>query len=144
MVSPTLFVFPRGRPMVSSTGFVRFPCGRPMVSPTRTPRGYGKRTLLQTIRVVALATTLFGSQILFVEVETLIELVDTSCRVNQLLLTSEERMALGADFHADVLSCRGCFNYLSAVAFNCCGLIIGMYSGFHQNHLHTRLGIYLL
>ena len=90
------------------------------------------------------ATTLFGSQILFVEVETLIELVDTSCRVNQLLLTSEERMALGADFHADVLSCRGCFNYLSAVALNCCGLIIGMYSGFHQNHLHTRLEIYLL
>ena len=91
-----------------------------------------------------MATTLFGSQNLFVEVETLIELIDTSSGVNQLLLTSEERMALRADFHADVLSCRGCFNYLSAVAFNCCGLIIGMYSGFHQNHLHTRLEIYLL
>ena len=37
------------------------------------------------------------------QIETLVETVNTSTGVNQLLLAGIERVALGADFHADVL-----------------------------------------
>ena len=45
----------------------------------------------------------FGEASSLLQVESLVETVNTSTGVNQLLLAGIERVALGANFHADVL-----------------------------------------
>ncbi len=65
------------------------------------------------------------------QVELLVELVNTTAAVNKLLLTGEERVALRADFHLNILLCGTGFNYVAAGTFNGSGLVIGMDSLFH-------------
>ena len=57
----------------------------------------------------------FSLQILLA-VETLVEALDTSAGINQLLLAREERVALGADFNLDVLLRRKNLDDIAAVA----------------------------
>jgi hypothetical protein len=51
-----------------------------------------------------------------VQIETLLETIYTSACINQLLFTSEERVALRADFDLDVLLGGHSFHYITAVA----------------------------
>ena len=57
----------------------------------------------------------------------LLEAIHASARVHQLLLASEERMALGANFNADVLLCGTRVNHIAACAGNGRFLIVRMY-----------------
>ncbi len=68
---------------------------------------------------------------LFLALKTTLELINTSARVNKLLLTREERMALGANFNAHIA--LGGFRYdsLAASAFNGAFFIIRMDTLFH-------------
>ncbi len=72
---------------------------------------------------------------LFVEVKTLLEAVNTTGRVYQLLSSCEERMAFGTNFDRDVFFGRTCFDYITAVALNCGGFVIRMDSFSHVFHL---------
>ena len=65
--------------------------------------------------------------------ESSLELVKTSACVNELLLSCEERMALGANFNSDLaaLGGLGC-NYLAASATDNALVVIRMDSGFHN------------
>ena len=70
-----------------------------------------------------------------VEVETLLEAVNTSAGIDKLLFTGEERMALGANFNADILGC-GTGGYLvTARAADSSFLVLGMQILFHSIHL---------
>ena len=60
-----------------------------------------------------------------------LELINTSAAVDELLLTGEERVALGTDFYLDVLLGRTSFNYVAACALDGRGLVIGMDTVFH-------------
>ena len=64
--------------------------------------------------------------------KSLLELVNTAANVNELLLSGEERMALGADFNSDLVTSSGlgCYGF-AACATNYTFFIIGVYSGFH-------------
>ena len=72
-------------------------------------------------------------------VETLLESVNTSACVNKLLLSCIEWVAFWADFNLDVFFCRHCFNNITAVACNCCFHKIRMDSLFHDCHLFQLL-----
>ena len=61
----------------------------------------------------------------------LIELIDASAGVNELLLAGVEGVALGADFNGDVLAGAARLDDLAAGAADSRLLIIGMDSGFH-------------
>lgn len=62
-----------------------------------------------------------------------LEAVDTSGGVNKTLLASVERVAVGADFSADVFALGGiCFRFVAAVAANCCFVNFGMDIFFHD------------
>ena len=50
------------------------------------------------------------------ETETLIESVNASAGINELLLTGEERVALGADFDLDIALGGAGLNHIAAVA----------------------------
>ena len=52
-------------------------------------------------------------------VETLVEALDTSAGIHQLLLACEERVALGADFNLNVLLCGHDLDHVAAVAGDC-------------------------
>jgi len=75
--------------------------------------------------------------------ETLLELVYTTASVNKLLLTGEERMALGADVHAKLTVCitlRGASGYsFTASATNGYFFILRMDSVFHCFHLYIQI-----
>ena len=59
--------------------------------------------------------------------DSLLELIHTSAGVNKLLLTGEERMALGANFNFDLAALgRLCSNGLAASATNYALFIIRM------------------
>ena len=61
------------------------------------------------------------------------EAIDATFRVHQFLTTRKERMAVGADFHADVALVRGaCFERVPAGAHNIHFFVGGMDSGFHD------------
>lgn len=66
----------------------------------------------------------------------LVEAVDTSCRIDELLLTRIERMARRTDFHADVLSRRSRFDDVSARARDLCQFVFGVNSFFHNRSLY--------
>ena len=65
------------------------------------------------------------------DVEPLLETLDTSACIYQLLLAGKERMAVGANFNADVLLCGTCLKGVAAGAGNRRPLILGMDSLFH-------------
>ncbi len=76
---------------------------------------------------------------LLVHIETLLESVNTSACINELLLAGIERVALGANFNLDVFLCGHSFNYVAAVAGNCSLDKIRVDSLFHDCHLFQIL-----
>ena len=68
---------------------------------------------------------------LLVQTELLVEAADTTAGIDDLLLASEERMALGTNFNTDILLGRTCLNHITAGASNRSLLIIGMDSFLH-------------
>ena len=73
---------------------------------------------------------------LLIEIETLLEAVNTSAGINKLLLTGVERMALGANFHLDVLLGRLCLDHVAAVAGDGRLVQYGMDVLFHGDSPH--------
>ena len=53
-------------------------------------------------------------RLLLVDTVALVESLDSSCRVDELLCAGKERMAGRADFNREVLSCCLCLDYVSA------------------------------
>ena len=68
----------------------------------------------------------FDGFILLVQIETLLEAINTSAGVYQLLLAREEGVALGANVNDDVLLGGAGLNDIAASATNGRLLIIGM------------------
>ena len=66
-----------------------------------------------------------------VEIVSLLEFVDASTGVNKLLFAREVRMALGANFNADVLLCGTRLECVSACTHDGHVVIVGMDSFFH-------------
>jgi hypothetical protein len=62
------------------------------------------------------------------------EAFDAAGGVDELLLAGEERVALGADFDAQhvALNSRAGLESIAAGAVNRNGMIVGMYTGFHE------------
>ena len=67
--------------------------------------------------------------------KTLVEAVNTAARVNELLLAGEVRMALRANFHADVLLGGTRVNHIAASTGDGGFLILRMNGFFHSCHL---------
>ena len=67
-----------------------------------------------------------------IELESLLESVNTSAGINKLLLTGEERMALGANFYLDILLCGTCLYNVTASAGDGSLLVYGMDTLFHD------------
>ena len=68
----------------------------------------------------------FDGFILLVQIETLLEAINTSAGIYQLLLTGEERVTLRANVNDDVLLGRASLNDVATSATNGRLLIIGM------------------
>ena len=68
---------------------------------------------------------------LLLQAELLIELFNTSTAVYQLLLTGEERVALGTDLHSDILLGGTGLDHVAAGTSDGSGLVIGMDAIFH-------------
>ena len=68
---------------------------------------------------------------LFAQIETLLEPIDASAGVNQLLLAGKEGMAIAADFHADVLLGGADLELVAAGTLDGGHLILGMNTLFH-------------
>ncbi len=66
--------------------------------------------------------------------KTLVELVNTSASVNELLLAGKERMALGADIYSHITLGGLGLNNLAARANNLSVLIFGMDTVLHSIH----------
>jgi hypothetical protein len=60
------------------------------------------------------------------DIETLLEAINTSASVNQLLLTGVERMALGADINLHLFLGRAGFECFTAYAANDAFAVLGM------------------
>ena len=85
--------------------------------------------------------------ILFVEIVALLEAVNTSAGIDELLLAREKRMALGANINTKILLGRGSLDNLAASTTDRCFLILGMDALFHSCHLFicsqiTTYGLY--
>ena len=65
----------------------------------------------------------------------LLEAINASAGVYQLLLTRKERMALGADIDAQFLLRRAGLKSLAAYAADDCLAVLRMYALFHGSHL---------
>ena len=65
----------------------------------------------------------------------LVELVNTTAGINELLLAGVERMALGADFNGDALTGRTGLDGCAACALYNGGLVIRMDTLFHNYFL---------
>ena len=61
----------------------------------------------------------------------LVEFINTTARIHELLFPSVEGVALGADFNGDVLLGGTGLNHIAACAANRGRLIIGMNTFFH-------------
>ena len=68
----------------------------------------------------------------------LLEAIDTAAGVNQLLLAGEERVALGADFNAQLLLGRARLEGIAADAGHGRLLILRMDAFLHDFHLFRR------
>ena len=81
---------------------------------------------------------------LLLQAEALVEAINTSTGVNQLLLAGIERVALGADLNGDVLLGGAGLDDVAAGASDGGLLVIGMDSFFHFDspnsffYTHTR------
>ena len=71
-------------------------------------------------------------------VETLVEALDASAGIDQLLLAGEEGVALGADFNTEIRDGRTGLDGVAAGAPDNGGLIIGMNFLFHFFHLFKQ------
>ena len=69
------------------------------------------------------------------QTELLVETVNTSTGVNQLLLAGIERVALGANFNLDVLFGGAGLNNLAARASDCSLFVLRMDTFLHCFHL---------
>ena len=69
------------------------------------------------------------------QVEALVESINTSTGVNQLLLAGIERVALGADFDSDVLLGRTSGKDIAASAADGGLFVLGMDTFLHFVHL---------
>jgi hypothetical protein len=75
--------------------------------------------------------------------KSLLELVNTSAHVNELLLAGEEGVALGANFYADLSALGGLGrNGLAACATDYTLFVIGMNSGFHVFYLVSNIPMF--
>ena len=89
----------------------------------------GKTTRKSPYHLLAVRTAFL------LQIESLVETVNTSTGVNQLLLAGIERVALGADFNLDVLL-GGTSGKLVATSATDSGLFVsGMDAFFHVVHL---------
>jgi len=73
--------------------------------------------------------------LLFLASKTLLEAVNASAGINQLLLTGKEGMTFGTNFHTNPLSGRFGFKVFAASACHRGGFIGRMYGVFHGFHL---------
>ena len=72
------------------------------------------------------------------QTEALLESVNTSTCINQLLLARKERMTFGTNFNTDVLFGGTCVNDIAASACNGCILVCGMHLLLHGCHLFQK------
>ena len=76
---------------------------------------------------------------LFTQTETLVEAIHTTAGIVQLLLAGEEGMALGTNFHADILLGRTGSDHITAGAGDGGLLVIGMDALLHSCHLFRKI-----
>ena len=69
------------------------------------------------------------------QAKPLVEPINTSTGVNQLLLAGIERVALRTDFNLDVLLSGQSLHYVAAVTSNSCLVESRMDSFLHDSHL---------
>ncbi len=74
------------------------------------------------------------------EIETLVESVNTSAGIDELLLTCEVGMAVGANINTHVGLCGTGFDYSTASALDCGLFVLGMNTLFHSFHLFRYCG----
>lgn len=82
-----------------------------------------------------LKQTAFLAYLLLLETETTVEAINTSAGVNQFLLASVERMALGANFNSDFRLGRMSLDHFATSAGDGAFYVIGMNTVFHSFHL---------
>ncbi len=73
---------------------------------------------------------------LLADVVTLLKSVNTSACINQLLLSSEEGVALGADLYSDITLCGACLDLVTASTSDNSSFVCGMDSFLHVCHLN--------
>ena len=77
--------------------------------------------------------------LILLQAKTLVEPINTSTGVNQLLLAGIERVALGADFNTNILLSRASGKDITASAADRGLFVIGMDTFLHFVHLfHIR------
>jgi len=82
------------------------------------------------------ARTAFAVQALsLLQIESLVETVDTSTGINQLLLAGIERVALGADFNSDILLGGASGKGVATSTANCSLFVLRMDAFSHFVHL---------
>ena len=74
-----------------------------------------------------------------IELESLLESVNTSAGINELLLAGKERMAVGANIHTKILFGGGSLERSAASALYHGGLIVGMDSLLHYRFTSLTL-----
>ena len=75
------------------------------------------------------------SSVFLLQAEALVEAINTSTGVNQLLLAGIERVALGADFNLNVLLGRTSGKDIAASAADGSLFVLGMETFLHFVHL---------
>ena len=73
-----------------------------------------------------------GNKLLLLDIVFFLELLDAARCVNQLLLLGVEGMAVGADFHVQILNCGTGMNLVAAGTLDNRFLVFGMDAGFHD------------
>ena len=73
------------------------------------------------------------------QAELLVELLHAAAGVDQLLLAGVEGVALGADFHGDVLTGGTGLDDVAAGAANGGLIVLGMDAFLHYNSPHIKL-----
>ena len=69
--------------------------------------------------------------LLALHIEALLEAINTSAGIYQLLLAGIERMAVGADFNTDILFSRAYLELVATCTLDGSGLVVGMDTLFH-------------
>ena len=87
-----------------------------------------------SVRPIA-CTAIILSINLFTQTETLVETINTAAGIVQLLLAGEEGMALGTNFHADILLGGTGRENVATSAANRSLFVVGMDAFSHVVHL---------